>query len=219
VQTVQRLSVTIPAGVDEGQQVRLSGEGEVPPRGGAPGDLYVAISVAPHPVFKRQGTDILYEHAINVAQAALGDEVDVPTVDGSTVRLRVPSGTQTGKVLRLRERGVPNLRGGARGDQLVRVRVAVPQDLTPEQRRLFQELARSFGTPGGGETASGAAPNGAPKGEPSTAGDGKTARPGGSEAGQQRPQSEGQNGGGTGGGKDRDKKKGKGLFDKILGGE
>ena len=153
VERVQRLSVNIPAGVDDGQQVRLTGEGEAGPNNGPAGDLYVFLSVAAHPLFKRQGQDLLYDLAINVAQAALGDEIDVPTIDGTTARVKVPSGTQTGKMVRLRDRGVPYLRGGSRGDQLIRIRVATPQELNEEQRDLFRRLARSFGTPVAGDTA------------------------------------------------------------------
>jgi molecular chaperone DnaJ len=143
VQHVRKLSVPVPAGVDDGQQMHLPGEGELGARGGPPGDLYVVIAVAPHDQFKRQDTNIIYELSVNVAQAALGDEVEVPTIDGQE-RLKVPAGTQSGTVLRLRGKGVPRLRGAGRGDQLVRVRVVVPQELTDEQRQLFERLAASF---------------------------------------------------------------------------
>ena len=216
VQTVQRLSVTIPAGVDEGQQIRLAGEGESGPGVGQPGDLYVFLNVAPHPVFKRQGSDILYDLTVNVAQAALGDEVEVPTVDGTPARLKIPAGTQQGKVLRVRDRGVPHLRGGGRGDELVRVRVVIPQDLTEEQRRLFHELAVSFGTPVAGDGLASARTRNGPArdgGERSGSAGRPTARQpdGGTEAGQgaaggeqarARDQAEG-------------KKKDKGLLGKV----
>jgi molecular chaperone DnaJ len=143
VQAVRKLSVTIPAGVDDGQQIQLRGEGEMGARGGPPGDLYVVLSVAQHPTFKRQGNDILFDLSVNVAQAVLGDEIEVPTVDGSA-RIKVPAGTQSGRVIRVREKGVPHLRGHGRGDQQVRVRVAIPQQLTDEQRDLFEQLARTF---------------------------------------------------------------------------
>jgi molecular chaperone DnaJ len=137
------LAVRIPAGVDAGAQIRLTGEGDAGAQGGGPGNLYVLINVRPHPIFKRDEDDILYELGINVAQAALGAELRVPTLDGD-VLLRIPPGTQSDKVFVLRERGVPHLRGGGRGDQLVRVRVVTPQNLTPEQRRLFQQLAETL---------------------------------------------------------------------------
>ena len=137
------LSVRIPAGVDAGSQIRLTGEGDAGAQGGGPGNLYVLLNVRPHPVFKRDEDDILYELGINVAQAALGAEVRVPTLEGDVI-LRIPPGTQSDKVFVLRERGVPHVRGAGRGDQLVRVRVVTPQNLTAEQRRLFQQLAGTF---------------------------------------------------------------------------
>jgi molecular chaperone DnaJ len=143
VQSSRRLQLTIPPGVDDGAQIQLRGEGEAGARGGPPGDLYVVLAVGAHEVFKRQGDDILFDLSINIAQAALGDEVEVPTVDG-TAKVKVPAGTQSGRVIRLKERGVPHLRGHGRGDQQVRLRVAVPQQLTDEQRELFERLAQTF---------------------------------------------------------------------------
>ncbi len=137
------IGVKIPAGVDGGSQIRLSGEGDAGAQGGGPGNLYVLLGVRPHPIFKRDEDDILYELGINVTQAALGAEVRVPTLDGEVV-LKIPAATQSDKVFVLRERGVPRLRGGGRGDQLVRVRVVTPQNLSAEQRRLFQQLAETF---------------------------------------------------------------------------
>jgi molecular chaperone DnaJ len=139
------LSVRIPAGVDAGSQIRLSGEGDAGALGGGPGNLYVLLNVRPHPIFKRDEDDILYELGINYPQAALGAEVKVPTLDGDVV-LKIPPGTQSDKVIVLRERGVPHLRGAGRGDQLVRVRVVTPTNLTPDQRKLLQQLSDSFGT-------------------------------------------------------------------------
>ncbi len=144
------LVVRIPAGVDTGSQIRLSGEGDAGAQGGPPGNLYILIHVQPHPYFKRDEDDILYELRINVAEAALGTEKRVPTVDGE-VLLKIPPGTQSDKVFVLRERGVPHLRGTGRGDQLVRVRVVTPTRLTAEQRRLFEKLAETF-TEGDNET-------------------------------------------------------------------
>jgi molecular chaperone DnaJ len=113
---------------------------------GAPaGDLYVAISVTPHQSLKRQGVDLIYDLNVNVAQAALGDEADVPTPEGPSVKVKVPAGTQTGRVLRVHGKGVPHLRASGRGDLLTRVRVVIPQHLTDEQRDLFNKLARTFG--------------------------------------------------------------------------
>jgi molecular chaperone DnaJ len=143
VYAARRLSVTIPPGVDNGTQIRLAGEGEMGERGGPPGNLYVVLDVEPHPVFQRRGDDILVEFQINVAQAALGVEVKVPTLE-SEEPVSIPAGTQSGTVLRLRNKGVPHLRQNGRGDELVLVRVAVPSKLSREQKRLFQELGQTL---------------------------------------------------------------------------
>jgi molecular chaperone DnaJ len=108
------------------------------------GNLYVVVSVRKHPYFKRQNSDIFLELHINVAQAALGDEIEVPTLEGEE-KLAVPAGTQTGETFRLRGKGIPFLRGGGSGDQLVTVYVVTPEKLTAEQRELFEELAKSLG--------------------------------------------------------------------------
>jgi molecular chaperone DnaJ len=138
-------SVKIPGGVDNGTQVRLGSEGQPGQNGGPQGDLYIAINVHEHKYFKRREDDIMLDLDINVAQAALGAEVEVPTVDGSTL-LSIPAGVQTGKVLRMRSKGVPHLRGGGRGDQLVVVDVAIPRKLNAEQRKLFEQLAETMGS-------------------------------------------------------------------------
>lgn len=144
VQVTRRIAVKIPAGVDEGTQIRLAGEGEAGLHGGSPGNLYVVLSVEEHPYFRRRDHDILLELPLNIAQAALGDEVEVPTLDGR-VRFSIPAGTQTGKTFRLRGKGVPYLRRNGRGDQLVTVRVVVPTKLDEHQRKLLQELAKTLG--------------------------------------------------------------------------
>jgi molecular chaperone DnaJ len=146
VRSSHRVLVTIPAGIDDSQQIRLPGEGEPGQHGAPAGDLYVAISVTPHQSLKRQGVDLVYDLNVNVAQAALGDEADVPTPEGPAVKVKVPPGTQTGRVLRVHGRGVPHLRASGRGDLLARVRVVIPQHLTDEQRDLFHKLARTFGS-------------------------------------------------------------------------
>ncbi|MGQ9586500.1 MAG: molecular chaperone DnaJ [Anaerolineae bacterium] len=140
----RKIMVEIPAGVNNGTQIRLAGEGEPGQRGGPPGNLYVILSVREHPFFKRQGDDIYLQLNINVAQAALGDQVRVPTLDGE-VELSIPAGTQTGKTFRLRGKGVPHLRSNGRGDQYVVVQVVVPTELTAEQRELFLKLSRTLG--------------------------------------------------------------------------
>ena len=135
--------VKIPAGIDGGSQLRLSGEGEAGLRGGSQGNLYITLSVLPHQFFVRNGDNLLYELPINFAQAALGTEVEVPTLD-SKVKLKIPAGGQTGKVFRLKGQGVPHLHRGGRGDQLITLLVVTPESLTKKQRQLFEELASSF---------------------------------------------------------------------------
>ncbi len=139
VRVTKHVSLKVPAGVDTGSQIRLTGEGEAGPRGGPNGNLYVSITVKKHPFFERDGADILYTLPINFAQAALGDEIEVPTVDGK-VLLKIPPGTQSGKIFRLRDKGVPHLRGGGRGDQHVYVRVVTPTELSAKERELLEQL-------------------------------------------------------------------------------
>lgn len=142
----KQVRVRIPAGVDSGSQIRLSGEGEPGPRGGPPGDLYIVLQVKPHPVLKRSGTDVVYELPLSVAQASLGDSVEIPTVDGPH-RLDIPPGTQYGKTFRLYGKGIRHLRSGRRGDQIVFVRVIIPTNLTEAQRRALRELGGVTGKP------------------------------------------------------------------------
>ncbi len=143
VYITRRLSVTVPPGVDHGTQVRLAGEGQIGERGGPPGNLYVVLDVEPHPIFQRRGDDILVELQINVAQAALGAEVKVPTLE-SEEEITISAGIQSGTVLRLRNKGVPHLRSNGRGDELVLMRVTVPTKLSREQKRLFRELGETL---------------------------------------------------------------------------
>jgi molecular chaperone DnaJ len=133
------LDVDIPAGVEHGTQIRLSGEGDHGLYGGGPGDLYVALDVADHPIFERHGNDLQVEMWLNPADAALGAEVMVPTLSGET-RVTVPPGTQSGDTLRLEGIGVPYLRGRGRGDQVVTVHVKTPEKLTSQQRELLEQL-------------------------------------------------------------------------------
>lgn len=137
--------VAIPAGVDNGNQIRLAGEGQPGVNGGPHGNLYLVVQVQPHKYFRRREDEILLDLNINIAQAVLGAEVEIPTVDGPD-KLKIPAGIQPGKVLRLRGKGVPRLRGNGRGDQLVVVNVDIPKTLTAEQRQLFESLARSLGS-------------------------------------------------------------------------
>jgi len=143
VQQTRHRTVAIPAGVDTGTRVRIPGEGEPGVNGGPHGDLYVFINVAPHKYFRRQGDDIVLEVAINLALAALGGEVQVPTVNG-TEKLKIPAGTQPGTVFQMRGRGVPHLQRSGRGDMHVVVTVATPTNLNGEQKKLLKDLARQL---------------------------------------------------------------------------
>ena len=135
----------IPAGVDAGTQIRLSGEGGPGAFGGPSGSLFLVLDVRPHQFFKRRENDIILNLDINIAQAALGADVEIPTLEGMDT-LKIPAGTQPGKVFTLRNKGVPYIRRKDRGNQLVIVNVAIPNKLTKEQRELFEQLAESLGT-------------------------------------------------------------------------
>jgi molecular chaperone DnaJ len=143
VQEQKTLSVKIPAGVDIGDRIRLAGEGEAGDHGGPPGDLYVQINVRPHPIFTREGNDLFCEVPINVVTAALGGELQAPTLNGQ-VQLRIPAGTQTGKLFRLRGKGVKSVRSSAVGDLLCRVMVETPVNLTSRQKELLEEFAKTL---------------------------------------------------------------------------
>jgi molecular chaperone DnaJ len=138
-------TVTVPGGVDSGTQIRLAGEGQPGLYGGPNGNVYVEIQVRPHKFFRRKGNDIVLDLNINVAQATLGADIEVPTLDGPS-RLNIPAGTQPGKVFTVKGKGVPYLRSSGRGDQIVMINVEVPNRLTAEQRQLFEQLARTLGS-------------------------------------------------------------------------
>ena len=140
----RRKVVSVPAGVDTGTQMRLAGEGQPGINGGPSGNLFIAIKVKPHKYFKRRENDILINMNINVSQAALGDEVQVPTVDG-TMMLKIPAGIQPGKAINIKGKGVPRLRGSGRGDQIVLINVEIPTRLSSEQRQLLEQLGKSLG--------------------------------------------------------------------------
>jgi len=142
-QVQRKLKVNIPPGVDDGTRLRLSGEGQPGSHGGPSGDLYVFLKVKAHPFFERQGTDLHCTIPINIAQAALGAEIEVPTL-GSPHKLKIPEGTQTGAQFRLRNQGVATLNGGGRGDLYVHVEVRVPAKLSREQRKLFEQLRETL---------------------------------------------------------------------------
>lgn len=147
ISKTRRLSVKVPPGVDHGTQIRLSGEGESGISNGPPGNLYVVISVKPHTYFRRQDETIHLELGVNITQAALGDEVEVPTLDGKEM-MTIPAGTQTGDTIRLRGKGVPRLRRdgttSGRGDQVVTIQARIPTHLTPKQRDLLLELGKTL---------------------------------------------------------------------------
>jgi len=138
-------TVSIPAGVDNGNQIRLAGEGQPGSNGGPHGNLYLEVLVNEHKYFRRRKNDIFLDVSINIAQASLGAEIEVPTLDGD-VKLTIPAGTQPGKTFRLRGKGVPFLRGNGRGDQRVVVNVDIPSRLSKEQREMLEQLAETLGS-------------------------------------------------------------------------
>ena len=144
VRKVKTIEVDIPAGIDDGQMIKLGGQGEVGSKGGPRGDLYIVVNVKPHSLFTRDGFDIYFEMPITFSQAALGDEIEVPTLDGK-VKYTIPEGTQTGTVFRLREKGIPKLRGNSRGDQYVKVIVDTPKKLNEKQKDLLRQFAAECG--------------------------------------------------------------------------
>ncbi len=144
VKAERKISVKIPAGIDNGFRLRMAGEGEAGMRGGSRGDLYILVYVKPHHIFGRHNNDITCEVPISFVQASLGGEVSVPTLNGR-VKMKVPFGTQSGKVFRLKGKGIPNLRGGSRGDEYVRITIETPTNLNGEQKKILREFARSCG--------------------------------------------------------------------------
>jgi len=137
------LQVNIPAGIEDGTRIRLSGEGEAGMRGGPPGDLYLFLSVKPHSLFQREGADIFCRVPISITTAALGGQFDVPTVDGGKTRVKVPEGTQTGKQFRLKGKGMPVLRSAQLGDMYIQVAVETPSKLSRRQRELLEEFEQA----------------------------------------------------------------------------
>jgi molecular chaperone DnaJ len=141
----RKISVHIPAGIDEGNQLRLRGEGEMAPNGGEAGDLYVVVHVKPNQQFMREGDDLWHVSIITYPQAALGAEISVPTLEGQTT-VRIHPGTQIGEVITLRGKGMPRFRSYGRGDLMVRIGISVPEKLTDQQRGLLEQLAKEFGS-------------------------------------------------------------------------
>lgn len=149
VRRTRRVKVKIPAGIDNGSHLRLAGQGEAGLRGGPTGDLYITIRVRAHPIFKREGDTVICEIPITFTQAALGGEIRVPTLNGRA-RLKVPPGTQTNKIFRLRKMGIPHLHSSGRGDQWVKVIIETPVNLSAEQKQLLkrlEEVGRGNGQP------------------------------------------------------------------------
>lgn len=137
---VEEISIKIPPGISSGKKLRVAGKGGPGLNGGPPGDLYLNINILPHPVFARDGNDIYLEKSISFTQAVLGTTIEVPTIDGSIKRLKIPQGTQNNTKFRMRGLGVPSLKDGTRGDQYVKINVEVPRKLTEKQLKLVREL-------------------------------------------------------------------------------
>ena len=144
VKKSKRVAVSIPAGIDDGQAVSLRGQGNAGKNGGPAGDLIVGVRVKPHPQFRRDGTTVLYEQPVTFFQAAMGAELEIPTIDGK-VKYTLPAGTQTGTTFRLRGKGIPELRGRGRGDQYVTIRVQVPTSMNAEQKEALRAFAQAMG--------------------------------------------------------------------------
>jgi len=149
VQKHKTLAVTIPKGVEDGTRIRLSGEGDAGAQGGPPGDLYIFLSIKPHRLFRREGTTVACQVPISMTAAALGEVIEVPTLDGARARVTIPAGAQSGRQFRLRGKGMPVLHGGGHGDMLVQIMVETPVNLNKKQK----ELLREFNKAGGGGTS------------------------------------------------------------------
>ncbi|WP_417513348.1 molecular chaperone DnaJ [Minwuia sp.] len=141
IEEEKTLSVNVPPGVEEGTRIRLSGEGGAGARGGPPGDLYIFLTLAPHPIFERDGMNLYCRVPIPMTTAVLGGSVEVPSIDGGRTKVTIPAGTQSGKQFRLRSKGMPQLRGGAYGDLHIETQVEVPVNLTKRQKELMKEFA------------------------------------------------------------------------------
>lgn len=144
VKKTRKITINIPAGVDDGSVIPLRGEGNHGEKGGTPGDLYVYLKIKPHEMFEREGNDIWCEIPISFTKAALGGTVEVPTLEGK-VKYEVPEGTQTGTVFRLKNKGIKNLRGTGKGDQYVKVKIQVPKKLSEKQKKMLEEFAKELG--------------------------------------------------------------------------
>ena len=141
-QTSKKLSVTIPKGVDDGTRIRLAGKGEAGSRGASSGDLYLFINVYSHDLFKRSDENLFFEYPISIADAALGTSLEIPTIDGGKAKIKIPSGTQSGKQFRLKGKGMPYMRGSGNGDLYVQVNTEVPVSLNREQKELLEKFRK-----------------------------------------------------------------------------
>jgi len=141
---IRKINVKVPQGVDDGQQIKLRGEGDAAPPGGEPGDLYVSLYVKPHPLFNRVNSDLFMDIPITITQAALGAEIEIPTLNGRA-KIKLPAGTQSGSIFRLKGKGVPRLHGLGTGDLHVKANIKTPTSLTTKQKQLLEELAATFG--------------------------------------------------------------------------
>jgi molecular chaperone DnaJ len=144
VRKIKSIQVKMPAGVDTGSKLRISNEGEKGLYGGPPGDLYIVLNIEEHPFFKREGNDLYCDVPLSFSQAALGSEIEVPTIEG-TSKIKIPQGTPSGRIFYLKGKGIPRLGGRGRGDQIVRVYVDVPKKLTPRQKEILEEFAQING--------------------------------------------------------------------------
>ncbi|MGD2133686.1 MAG: molecular chaperone DnaJ [Maricaulaceae bacterium] len=140
VRATRKLSVKIPAGVEDGMRIRLAGEGDAGPRGGPRGDLYIFVSIRPHDLFERDGADLYCHTPVSMVCAALSGEIEIPTIEGGRVKVKIPEGSQTGKKVRLRNKGMSSLRSPSRGDMIVELFVETPTKLNPRQRELLEEF-------------------------------------------------------------------------------
>ena len=141
-QTSKKLSVSIPKGVDDGTRIRLAGKGEAGAKGGANGDLYLFINVHSHELFKRSDENLFFEFPISIADAALGTALEIPTINGSKAKIKIPAGTQSGKQFRLKGKGMPYMRGNGEGDLYVQINTEVPVSLNSEQKELLEKFRK-----------------------------------------------------------------------------
>lgn len=139
VKEIKKVKIAVPEGIDGGQVLKMSGQGEAGPYGGPAGDLFVNIHIRPHKYFKRQGNILIFDLDINFTQAALGDKIEIPTLDGN-VKLKIPAGIQPGELIRLKGKGMPRLHGGGHGDMIIKVQVKVPKKMSWKQKKVIKEL-------------------------------------------------------------------------------